>query len=136
MGDMNGAGLVDVLFFLMLATGDICLIAFMRRRRKRVARKARVMRSLHLHVRRHLSPATVVLPRKAAGDAPRRELSEIRGEQPQEQGVILCPTPASPEVAPIAGLPPRSGAGRDPVWFPRLTPWAMLFRPLGSRSSR
>ena len=63
MGCMNGADFVDVLFFLMLAASDICLIAFMRRRRQRLARKRRVMRSLRLHVLRQLSPALVTLPR-------------------------------------------------------------------------
>jgi hypothetical protein len=57
--------LVDVLVLMLLAAADICLIAFLRRRRARYIRMDRMTRSLQLHLRGELSPESVVAPRKA-----------------------------------------------------------------------
>ena len=58
-------GLADAMIFLLVAFADLCLIVHLRRRRRRrAAASERMMRSLELHIRRELSPSTVVGPRK------------------------------------------------------------------------
>ena len=63
---------IDVTVLALLAAADVCLIAFLRRRRARYLRMDRMARSLELHIRRELS-SEVLLAR------PRRQLQGRTG---------------------------------------------------------
>jgi len=54
----------DVIVLLLLAAADICLIAYLRRKRARNIRMDRMTRSLQLHIRSELSPEAMVARRR------------------------------------------------------------------------
>jgi hypothetical protein len=56
----------DVMVLMLLAVADICLIAYLRRRRARAIRMDRMTRSLQIHIRSELSPEAVVVRRGPA----------------------------------------------------------------------
>ena len=47
----------DALFFFVLALADLCLIVYLRLRRRRNLRARDMMRSLELYIRREIAPA-------------------------------------------------------------------------------
>ena len=47
----------DALFFFILAMADLCLIVYLRLRRRRNLQARHIMRSLELYVRREIAPA-------------------------------------------------------------------------------
>jgi len=55
---------VDLMVLVLLALADVCLIAYLRRRRARCMRLDRMTRSLQLHIRGELAPESVVAPRR------------------------------------------------------------------------
>jgi len=48
---------VDALLFFILAMADLCLIVYLRLRRRRFLRARHIMRSLELYIRREIAPA-------------------------------------------------------------------------------
>jgi hypothetical protein len=56
----------DVMVLMLLAIADICLIAYLRRRRARAIRMDRMSRSLQIHIRSELSPEAVVVRSSSA----------------------------------------------------------------------
>ena len=47
----------DALFFFILAMADLCLIVYLRLRRRRNLQARHIMRSLELYLRREIAPA-------------------------------------------------------------------------------
>jgi len=56
---MNVPDFADALAFLSLAVADLGILLYLRRRRYRLVCDERMLRSLRLHLRREISPATV-----------------------------------------------------------------------------
>jgi hypothetical protein len=54
----------DALFFFILAMADLCLIVYLRLRRRRNLQARHIMRSLELYIRREIAPAPGAEPRR------------------------------------------------------------------------
>ena len=54
----------DVLVLILMASADICLLVYLRRKRARCIRLDRMTRSLRLHIRSTAAADDVVAPRR------------------------------------------------------------------------